>query len=109
MINKLFVYGTLAPGQPNEHYLTPLKGTWQIATVRGTLHPEGWGATWGYPAVILDDEGDEVPGALLASDDLKEHWEILDEFEGEAYKRVIAPIKLPDGSSTEAYAYVLNL
>jgi hypothetical protein len=30
----LFVYGTLAPGRPNE-VLEPLHGTWRAAMVRG--------------------------------------------------------------------------
>jgi gamma-glutamylcyclotransferase (GGCT)/AIG2-like uncharacterized protein YtfP len=33
--DRLFVYGTLAPGRPKEHVLEPLHGTWRAATVRG--------------------------------------------------------------------------
>jgi gamma-glutamylcyclotransferase (GGCT)/AIG2-like uncharacterized protein YtfP len=47
----LFVYGTLAPGRPNEHVLEPLDGTWRRATVRGDLLDVGWGAEHGYPAL----------------------------------------------------------
>jgi gamma-glutamylcyclotransferase (GGCT)/AIG2-like uncharacterized protein YtfP len=41
---RLFVYGTLAPGRPNEHMLAEVDGEWETATVRGRLVPEGWGA-----------------------------------------------------------------
>jgi gamma-glutamylcyclotransferase (GGCT)/AIG2-like uncharacterized protein YtfP len=31
--DRLFVYGTLAPGRPNEHVLADLGGTWEPAYV----------------------------------------------------------------------------
>jgi len=36
---RLFVYGSLAPGEVNAQVLEPLAGEWQEASVRGTLHP----------------------------------------------------------------------
>ena len=57
MTQSLFVYGTLAPGRPNEHVLTALGGTWQPATVKGHLKPQGWGAEMGYPGLVLDESG----------------------------------------------------
>jgi gamma-glutamylcyclotransferase (GGCT)/AIG2-like uncharacterized protein YtfP len=42
MIERLFVYGTLAPGRPNEHVLSEIGGTWEAAIVTGTLRQEGW-------------------------------------------------------------------
>ena len=50
MTERLFVYGSLAPGESNAHVLAGIDGTWEPATVTGTLHPEGWGATLGFPA-----------------------------------------------------------
>ncbi len=44
---NLFVYGTLVPGRPNEHVLTDIGGSWEEATVIGTLHEEGWGSARG--------------------------------------------------------------
>ena len=32
MIQRLFVYGTLAPGQPNEHVLGDIEGSWETAS-----------------------------------------------------------------------------
>ncbi len=46
MSNKLFVYGTPGPGRPNEHILGKIGGSWEKASVTGTLHPEGWGQRW---------------------------------------------------------------
>ena len=108
MIQRLFVYGTLAPGRPNEHLLNEIGGSWEDATVTGTLHPEGWGATMGYPAIVLSEYGEDVDGFLFSSDKLSDHWAKLDEFEGEAYERVLAVVKLRDNSTVDAYVYALK-
>ncbi len=108
MTQNLFVYGTLAPGRPNEHVLTALGGTWQPATVKGHLKQLGWGAEMGYPGLVLDEAGEEIKGFIFSSEHLSEHWDALDEFEGEQYKRVLTEVYLDDGSSTEAHIYVLR-
>ena len=41
MTDRLFVYGTLAPGRSNEHILADVPGTWEPAVVQGTLIQEG--------------------------------------------------------------------
>ena len=109
MVNKLFVYGTLCPGRPNEHILKNIGGTWQQGSVKGILHNEGWGATMGYPAVILDENGGRVEGYVFSSDKLPTHWADLDEFEGDAYQRVLATVELQDKTTTEAYIYALKI
>ena len=86
MPDRLFVYGTLAPGRSNAHVLATVPGTWEPATVRGTLFPEGWGAALGYPGIVLSVEGGEVPGLIFSSPELPAHWARLDEFEGEGYE-----------------------
>jgi gamma-glutamylcyclotransferase (GGCT)/AIG2-like uncharacterized protein YtfP len=108
MTDRLFVYGTLAPGRPNEHMLADVPGRWEPGTVTGTLLPEGWGAAVGYPGIILDANAPEVPGLLFTSASLPEHWARLDEFEGEGYERVLTPVRLADGTTTEAYIYRLR-
>ena len=107
MTPRLFVYGTLAPGRPNEHVLAKIPGHWEPATVRGTLFPEGWGAAAGYPGIVPDDKGSEVEGLLFSSDSLAEHWERLDEFEGAGYERVVTRVKLDDDAVVSAYIYKL--
>ena len=42
MIERLFVYRTLAPGCPNAHVLGDIEGSWRPVTVIGVLCPEGW-------------------------------------------------------------------
>ena len=108
MTNRLFVYGTLAPGRPNEHVLAEVEGKWERASVRGRLFPEGWGAAAGYPGIVLDENGSEVEGFLFSSESLSEHWDRLDEFEGDGSERVLTTAKLKDGTTVDAYVYRLR-
>lgn len=108
MVERIFVYGTLAPGRPNEHILSAIGGAFEPAVVRGKLHQEGWGAAEGYPAIELDKHGSEVEGFLFVSEHLSNHWKALDEFEGEAYQRVLAKVRLKDGTTLDAYIYALR-
>jgi gamma-glutamylcyclotransferase (GGCT)/AIG2-like uncharacterized protein YtfP len=57
VIHRLFVYGTLAPGRPNEQVLADFGGTWEPAYVIGTLWEDGWGAALGYPGIVIDERG----------------------------------------------------
>lgn len=108
MVQRLFVYGSLAPGRPNAHVLEKICGSWEDATVTGTLHSEGWGAKLGYPAIVLGAHGEDVEGFLFCSDRLSDFWPVLDEFEGAAYERVLAACRLADKSTVDAYVYVLR-
>lgn len=56
----------------------------------------------------MDELGPEVHGLVFGSDALHEHWERLDEFEGEGYERVPAPVALASGGSAVAFIYVLR-
>ncbi|MGH3412430.1 MAG: gamma-glutamylcyclotransferase family protein [Marmoricola sp.] len=108
MTHRLFVYGTLAPGRPNEHVLEGVPGGWQPATVRGELLQHGWGAEHGYPGIVMDEHGPEVDGFVLSSGNLDEHWKRLDEFEGDGYRRVPTVARLQDGSTVDVDVYVLR-
>ena len=108
MTDRLFVYGTLAPGRPNEHVLADVPGEWEPATARGDLLQEGWGAAAGFPAIILNEHGPEVPGFLFSSDHLSEHWHRLDDFEGGGYERTTTSVTLGRGEKAEAHIYVLR-
>ena len=108
MTERLFVYGTLAPGRPNAHVLADVAGTWEPASVTGTLYAEGWGAAQGYPGIVLDANGDTVGGLVFRSDELAQHWARLDAFEGDGYERVLTNARLADGSVVEAYVYQLS-
>lgn len=108
MVERLFVYGTLGPGRPNEHVLGVIGGFWEPASVTGMLRQEGWGAAMGFPGIDLDEQGAEVDGFLFNSENLSSHWAALDEFEGEAYERVPAKVKRKDGSTVDAFIYALR-
>ncbi len=108
MTQRLFVYGTLGPGRPNEHVLSTIGGTWENASVNGYLEPQGWGAEMGYPGIVLDDKGDDIKGYIFCSDNLDYHWDELDDFEGEEYLRILTTIKTKNNSSVKAYIYTLR-
>ncbi|GAB5454144.1 MAG: gamma-glutamylcyclotransferase [Henriciella sp.] len=89
---RLAIYGTLAPGEVNHHQVSMMRGTWFDGTVRGWLSEDGWGATHGFPGLRLNSEGDKIKVQVLETPELPDHWERLDEFEGEEYARVTADV-----------------
>lgn len=107
-VQRLFVYGTLAPGEKNHHLLAGLDGKWEEATVKGYRHETGWGCTEGFPGLVLDLEGETVQGFLFTSKELGTCWRELDEFEGEEYCRVMAVVQTPQGEEIEAFVYVVR-
>jgi gamma-glutamylcyclotransferase (GGCT)/AIG2-like uncharacterized protein YtfP len=107
-ITSLFVYGTLAPGKPNEHILSNKSGTWVEASVRGSLYQEGWGAALGYPGLVLDDNAEKVVGLVFSSDELPDLWSTLDEFEGEGYQRVLTTAEFTNGTEAQVYVYQIK-
>lgn len=107
MEQSLFVYGTLAPGRPNEHVLSHISGTWQPASVTGQLIQGGWGAEMGYPGIFLTADGQKVEGFLFSSEHLDQYWPYLDEFEGEGYERVLTKVTTQSGQKINAYIYQL--
>lgn len=108
MTERLFVYGSLAPGRVNAHVMADIPGRWEPASVTGNLLQAGWGADVGYPGIVLDERGAQVSGLVFSSEHLAEHWARLDEFEGEGYRRVLTSATLADGSRVEAYIYSLS-
>lgn len=108
--SRLAVYGSLAPGESNHHVLAGIAGTWRRGWVEGDLHAEGWGATHGYPGLVWRPGGPRCPVAVLESDDLDAHWQRLDAFEGDDYRRIVVPVfGLSDGDkSLPANTYVVR-
>lgn len=105
--NRLAVYGTLAPGQPNHHVIAGAGGAWLDGAVRGRLQTGDRGSALGFPGLIPDLSADVVPVKLLVSDGLPSHWAALDEFEGADYARV--PIKVDvGGTMVDAWVYALR-
>ena len=106
MTARLAVYGTLAPGRPNEHVLAELPGRWLEGTVRGALRAEGWGSELGFPGIVLDPNGPVVDVMILESDALHDHWPRLDAFEGPSYRRTTTTVQTATGPLAAAI-YVL--
>ncbi len=94
MIRHLLVYGSLAPGQENAHWLKPLKGHWQVAEVKGRLYREGLTGTKPYPALILDQSAPWVAGQVFFSPRLPSLWPQLDAFEGRFYRRQVCNVRV---------------
>ncbi len=91
-MERLFIYGSLQPGGPNEHVLAEIGGDWKPAVVKGNLLEEGWGASMGYPGLVIDGRGNDVHGHVFASSNLSAKWTYLDKLEGTEYERTVASI-----------------
>lgn len=107
-MQRLFIYGSLAPGRPNEHILAGVPGSWDAASVTGTLREEGWGAAMGFPGLDLDADGETIEGLVFSSNALAMHWATLDAFEGDGYIRTPAAVRLASGETVEAFVYALR-
>ena len=107
-MQRLFVYGTLAPGRANHAVIADIPGTWQAASLRGRLLDEGWGAAMGCPGIVPALDGDEVEGFVLSSRHLEDHWPRLDAFEGDGYARVPVTVSIAGAGEVTAYVYALD-
>ena len=100
--HRLAVYGTLAPGQPNNHIVAPLGGEWTDGLVEGELLPEGWGAALGYPAFRPQAGGPAVAVRVLTAPSLETAWPALDRFEGPDYQRILVPVLSTEPGAKQA-------
>jgi gamma-glutamylcyclotransferase (GGCT)/AIG2-like uncharacterized protein YtfP len=106
-LHRLATYGTLAPGRLNDHQLGGLEGRWLEGYVQARLVEAGWGASLGFPAMVLDPDGPAVHVDVFESADLPAHWSRLDDFEGPGYQRVVTTVHTPAGE-IDACIYVLR-
>ncbi|MEA2050114.1 MAG: gamma-glutamylcyclotransferase family protein [Campylobacterota bacterium] len=109
MDDTLFVYGTLMPNCPNAYVLENVVGRFIPATVKGYLVDAGWSASMGYPGIKLDQDGDTVHGFLFKSSNLINHWDSLDEFEGEEFQREAVTIETYDEIDYQTYIYTVKV
>lgn len=108
MVERLFVYGTLRPGESNQHYLAAIPGKWLNASIRGIHFPQGYGATDGYPVLVPTHQGPPIPGLILEASFTQDHWQMLDDFETEAYERILSTVETEEGRQLNAFVYILN-
>jgi gamma-glutamylcyclotransferase (GGCT)/AIG2-like uncharacterized protein YtfP len=94
---RLATYGSLAPGRPNHGQLSHLPGRWLVGYVHGSLVEAGWGASLGYPGLILDPAEPQIEVHVFESPALLDHWDRLDVFEGSGYRRVAVEVSTDEG------------
>lgn len=108
-MDKLFVYGTLKPNCFNHHILQKIGGDFFEATLYGFQLDKSWEKQTGYPGVIKSNTNAKVEGFLFTSKNLYRSWEVLDNFETDAYYRKMVPITLKNNRKVYAFVYVINL
>lgn len=93
----LAVYGSLAPGRSNYRIVEPLGGDWTNGYIEGDLFQTGWGAPLGYWAFRPRTGGERVTVKVLKSPNLSSAWQMLDDFEGPEYQRILVAVLHNDG------------
>ena len=89
--------------------LNDIGGAWRAATIAGKWYEEGWGfENHGLRGMVVDAEGEIIPGFIFASATLKDHWSKLDAFEGRDYERVETHAKTTYGEFETAFVYALK-
>jgi len=58
--------------------------------------------------LVLDDSGNRVQGFLFTSENLLNHWQVLDDFEGAEYERVPVDVVTADGVTVKSYIYMIK-
>lgn len=108
-MDRLFVYGSLRPGYANEHVMAKIGGEWREAIIKGNWYEEGWGfVNHGLRGLVVDEDGEDISGQIFSSSNLKNHWGLLDDFEGSDYERVEARAVCPNGDVETVYVYALK-
>lgn len=107
-LERLFVYGTLAPGEKNHHLLDGITGTWELASCIGRIFTQTRGAHVGLPCFEPTVDGKMFSGKIFSSSELNTVWNTLDEFEGELYERRLINATTEHGLNVEAYIYADN-
>ena len=108
MIERLFVYGSLAPGECNHDVMAGIQGEWQPGEIRGQLINPNWREAGWYPSFVIDDNAAWVKGQVFSSSCLSDHWSRLDAFEGERYLRSQTLANIYGDKLVQVFVYTLN-
>ena len=102
---RLFVYGTLRKAAPASQWSRFLEST---STFIGNSHVEGQLRPVGqYTGLVPGGDG-TVAGEVHELHEPDQTLATLDEYEGDAYQRRIIRVTMEDGTSTDAWAYVVG-
>jgi gamma-glutamylcyclotransferase (GGCT)/AIG2-like uncharacterized protein YtfP len=96
----LVVYGSLKPGEMNHHHVADIEGEWVDGVIKGEMGK--WRQYLRFARNTQNPQKVEVK--VLISVKLPQHWSRLDEFEGEAYKRVLCDVETEHGTIS-GYVY----
>lgn len=102
---RLALYGTLRPGGTHHHEVRSIDGAWTTGTVRGWRYQITWGPADGFDGITLDDSAPPVAVDILDSDQLDNHIDRVDRFEGPGYRRVTTTAMLDDGRQVDVEIY----
>lgn len=101
---RVFVYGTLMPGEPRWAAIRPHVTGLEPMTARGQLFDTGHG----YPAARFDRPGEIRGWALtLRPTERDDALALLDRIEGDLYRRIDVP--LSDGATALTYEWAGGL
>ena len=95
-------YGTLCSGESNERFCRNAVSR-RSATISGTLYDTGWG----FPAFV--PKGKTKVAVELIEIPIRD-WADVDRLEGypRLYDRILTDFCLPDGSTVQAWIYIMN-
>ena len=106
---SLIIYGSLAPNAPNHSVVEHIKGNWEKGIIRGSIEMKGWGADLGYYGFRHTRENQqEIKVFVLFSHELVANWKMLDDFEGNGYRRILTKYELENGQTGAGYIYAIN-
>jgi hypothetical protein len=72
--------------------VSSIAGEWLPGTISGNLTEDH-----GCPMFRWSVQGNKVPVEMLLADELPNHWDRLDRFEGADYQRILVPIETSKG------------
>ncbi len=86
-------YGSLRPAEQNHALVSNIPGNWTEGTINGSVMMAD-----GYPVFLPSGcKADPIAVQILQSYKLPDHWERLDKFEGQNYRRIVWPIETAGG------------
>lgn len=98
-MSLIFVYGTLRRGASHHFHLAEARWV-SVGRVRAVLYQVDW-----YPGCVLDEQQGVVVGDLFEV--TPEQLGVLDEYEGDEYRRVRVQVETYDGR-VEAWVWEWN-